>query len=517
MSVRQKWRPRLAVVVASLVGSVLCLPIASLVIFNFYGKQIVQQTEEALIGQAAVYAAVFAEEFRQAGGDPKIGRYLPADLRPDPNRRYHPFFPSLAVESDQINPPRSEPQPAIRPILPLYGGIGSAFSTIAVDARDTTLAGFRAVDPFGRVVGGSGEVGYSLMHVPEVRTALSGQRVTLIRQRISDNPDPPLWSISRRTDFRVFVALPVVVDNYVVGAVYLSRTPGNVVQYLYQERADLLRAVLLVLGAAIAIGFVFWRFITRPIYGLTEQAMRVSLGKSEALDPDMQFGTRELAGLGQNFIALADGLRDQANSVKTYTDHVTHELKSPISSIAGAIELLQDDADLSAASKEKLLGNIASDAGRMTTLLEKLAALASAKARRQPSVADLDTAIERISRNFNSLEMYAQPTGAELPLRQESLEMIVTHFAENSSQHGARSICFSGFDRAGKKVLRVSDDGCGISEKNTSRIFDPFFTTRRESGGTGMGLGIVEALVRASNGHIRLIPSECGATFEIEF
>ncbi|RWG66458.1 ATP-binding protein, partial [Mesorhizobium sp.] len=47
------------------------------------------------------------------------------------------------------------------------------------------------------------------------------------------------------------------------------------------------------------------------------------------------------------------------------------------------------------------------------------------------------------------------------------------------------------------------------------RIFEPFFTTRREAGGTGMGLGIVLALLKAHDGTITLVDSERGARFEI--
>lgn len=61
----------------------------------------------------------------------------------------------------------------------------------------------------------------------------------------------------------------------------------------------------------------------------------------------------------------------------------------------------------------------------------------------------------------------------------------------------------------------MSDDGAGISPSNRAHIFEPFFTTRRESGGTGMGLGIVLALLKAHDGTIRLVDFEGGTRFEI--
>lgn len=87
-----------------------------------------------------------------------------------------------------------------------------------------TLAGFKLIDPQGVAVAGSQEVGMSLAHVPEVALALSGRYASVLRQRISDQPPPSLYSLSRGTAVRVFVAMPVIVASRVAGVVYLSRT-----------------------------------------------------------------------------------------------------------------------------------------------------------------------------------------------------------------------------------------------------------------------------------------------------
>ena len=63
----------------------------------------------------------------------------------------------------------------------------------------------------------------------------------------------------------------------------------------------------------------------------------------------------------------------------------------------------------------------------------------------------------------------------------------------------------------------VSNNGDAISAANRERIFDAFFTTRRDSGGTGMGLSIAQAMLRANGGSIRLLPGEEGVAFEVRF
>jgi len=63
--------------------------------------------------------------------------------------------------------------------------------------------------------------------------------------------------------------------------------------------------------------------------------------------------------------------------------------------------------------------------------------------------------------------------------------------------------------------VKVSDNGEGVSPNNRTQIFDSFFTTRRDSGGTGMGLAIVRAMLDAHGGAIRLLDSAQGTAFEL--
>ena len=80
--------------------------------------------------------------------------------------------------------------------------------------------------------------------VEEVRAALAGSYASVLRERVASRPAPPLYSVSRGTGVRVFVALPVVVDGRVAGAVYLSRTPNNIVKHLYGERGKVMLAAI---------------------------------------------------------------------------------------------------------------------------------------------------------------------------------------------------------------------------------------------------------------------------------
>ena len=63
----------------------------------------------------------------------------------------------------------------------------------------------------------------------------------------------------------------------------------------------------------------------------------------------------------------------------------------------------------------------------------------------------------------------------------------------------------------------VRNDGVRIPVPTRDKIFDAFFTTRRDTGGTGMGLAIVQAVMTSHGGSIRLLPSEKGVAFELQF
>lgn len=516
--IRRKWRPSLGLVVTSVVGLVLLLPLAGLFLFNFYGKQLVQQTEESLIAQTAMLAAVFEEAFRQNRGDPRIGKPLPPELLDRQSTRLRPIFPSLSLSSSAIYLPRPDAQPAIRPMARAYSGIGQVMTRIARRSQSTTLAGYRVIDPFGRVIGGSGEVGQSLAHVEEVSLALSGVPTTRLRQRISDEPTPPVWSMSRRSSVRVFVAMPAIVDGHVIGVTYISRTPGNVVQYLYLERANLIRTGIGIALAALAIGFVFWRFITRPIYGLIRTTQDISQGDPDAIRPLRHYGTREVAQLGESFLVMAEALQNRASAVQTFTAHVTHELKSPLTSVLGAAELMRDSgADMPAERRHRFLDNIAGDASRMSQLLDELRSLAIAREIGSHGTSLAAPIAAEIASRFPGLTVRCSDDRQLVPISAENLTVILTHMIENSAEHGATTVELETIRDVDALILSIADDGKGVDPKDAERIFDPFFTTRRDKGGTGMGLGIVAAILATAGAEITLVDTVDGTRFDIRF
>ncbi|BAV48893.1 integral membrane sensor signal transduction histidine kinase [Mesorhizobium loti] len=517
----RKWRPRLATVVVAILILVMALPLVGLFFFRLYENQLIRQTEAELIAQGAAIAAIYAQEVRDAGIAPdKLGAPMPqadgsASRSVNPDGPYRPIEPRLDLASDYVLPTR--PAAVAATVDPVFAAIGTRLSGILDATQKTTLAGFRLLDPRGVVVAGRNEVGQSLGAVEEVRTALAGRYASALRLRIPDQPTPPLYSVSRGTKVRVFVALPVAVDGRVAGVVYVSRTPNNIIKHLYGERGKVTLAAIAILGGTLLIGLVFLRTVSRPIYALIDRTQRIAAGERDAIRPLDHHGTYEMAELSAAFLDMAEKLQARSDSIQTFATHVSHELKSPLTAIQGAAELLRDSGSaMDDEERRRFSNNIVTDAGRLNLLVRRLLDLAKAE-NLAPSGESTSIGAALAQLPVDTRLAVRVEAGGDLAVRisAENAAIVLANLIDNSARHGATLVSIAATGAGGKATLLVGDDGDGISPSNRARIFEPFFTTRRATGGTGMGLGIVLALLKAHDGMIRLVDSERGTRFEI--
>lgn len=268
-------------------------------------------------------------------------------------------------------------------------------------------------------------------------------------------------------------------------------------------------------GAAIALatailGFLLWRLLYGPIRTLAARARMAKAGDPAAFDPVPRYGTTEMRDLGRAMLDMGRVLQGREAVLRSYADHVTHELKSPLTVVQGAAELLEDDG-LTPEARGQLLAQIAQAAERMTALLDAQRALVRA----QDPFAEGRTRLGALLPDLAA----AHPTVAvgvdedrTVPLSADNLRLVLDHLLGNAAAHGATEVRL----KAAPYRLTVSDNGSGISPGNRARIFEPFFTTRRASGGTGMGLPIVRRLLEAHGAAIRLEDTDVGTTFVID-
>ena len=492
----KRWTPHLATVVAIVLLLVLALPFAGLFLFKFFASQLVQQTEESLQGQAVVLAAEFSALY--SDGDVPLAE--------------EPLFPSISIADDPILPPRPD---GIAAALPdgVYKDVGDILTKVSEISQAQTLVGYRILDYNGVVIGGSAEIGLSLAHVPEVAAALGGTPTSVARVRVRETPEPFIYNLSRGTRVRIFVAHPVIVDDQVVGAIYLSRTPNHIFRFFYAEISSLVRAGLFVLAGALLIGFLFWRFVTRPINRLVTRTNQIGDGVRIAPD-NTSFATREIDTLARSFQTMAERLQKRQDTIETFTAHVTHELKSPLSSVQGAAELLLDpDMSLDDAQRRQFLENIQGDAKRMAELLESVRDLARAKQSKFEGHACLSDIYAELQSSFDMLDITSNDLETQLPISSDGLKIALLHLLENSAKHGADRVEL----QLSNGVLDVIDNGSGITDGNLHKVAEPFFTTRRNEGGTGMGLSIVASMMETIGGSLEILTPDEGATIRLNF
>jgi signal transduction histidine kinase len=448
-----------------------------------------------------------------------LGTKVPPAVRAPPDEPYQPIWPKLELANESVLPPRPEARTATAPADPAFAALGARMMPDLMETQYVTLAGFRLLDPNGIVIAGREEVGLSLAHLEEVREALQGRFSGALRVRISKHDQPSLYSMSRGTGMRVFTAMPVIVRDQVAGVVYASRTPSNVFKYLYEQRGKVVLAMLSMIVPTLLIGFLFHRTITEPMRELIERTDLVGKGDRDALRPLRRHGTREFARLSQSFLDMAKRLNTRSSFISTFATHVSHELKSPLTSIQGAAELLRDDVDAPAMDDEdrrKFLDNIIADTERLTKISVRLRDFARAENPVALGAARLSDTIAGLRTAFAALDIRASGD-LDTPMRisEENAAIIFSNLADNALRHDSLLLEISAKRQGNSLLIKVADDGEGVSPNNRAQIFDSFFTTRRDSGGTGMGLAIVRAMLDAHGGSIRILETEQGTAFEL--
>ncbi|NNF24644.1 MAG: HAMP domain-containing protein [Rhodobacteraceae bacterium] len=499
-------------VIGAIVIVLMTLPVVGLLAVRLANNQFVRETEASLIAQAAVLAEVYAGMLAADGT--VQGPPIPAGVQARLAERYHPVEPSLDVSETAIGEPAPDGRPLPHPPLAEYDRLRTQLSSLAAKAQKSTLAGYRFTDHSGQVIASSGGgTGTSLLHLPEIEAALDGQVGAALRYRAPLDERHALASISRDTTYRVFVAHPVILEGRIVGAVHLSRTPIDLRKFLYLERANLALIAAIMGGGALVIGVLFWRLIFRPIRALRDQSHAVATGARPFPEPLEHYGVEELFDLGQSVLSMAQSLTERSEAIGTYTEHVTHELKSPVTAIVGASELLQTSGDrLDPKRRKRLLETINAEGIRMDALLAKLRELARVRGLSGEATSRLADGVDLVGRDFAALDISLSGPGT-VPFSAQERDIVLRHLFRNAVEHGADRIAL----RSDAKGLTISDNGSGVSRANRDSIFQPFFTTKRDHGGTGMGLSIVSAIVTRRGGQISLEDAGEGAAFRISY
>lgn len=397
-------------------------------------------------------------------------------------------------------------------------GKPDGMSELLAEAKAQTLTGIRIVNDRGIVVATSGEtLGDDLSDDEEVRAALKGSRGLAIKPR-----DPvPLSSRSsyttrdsktRHADVRVFVAVPVVKEGEVLGAVVLSRTPREEWQTFWQMAPRLSGGAVVALLSTIVLSlFAGWR-ASRSLKLLAAASERIAagqLGTADTFSEAQASRIQETALLGAAMAQMASRLRARLAYISEFAGNVSHEFKTPVSSLRGTIELLRDDEQMPPEQRARFLNNALADLDRLSNLVGGLLRLARAEEGGPRETVDLDALIDELLRRHPGVAV-SGAAGSVSGVR-EQLDTLVTNLVQNALRHGGPNVRVERWRTDTQAGVTVEDDGPGIPAAHLPSLFERFYTTDRARGGTGLGLALVKAIAEAHDGGVS-VDSEPGRT-----
>jgi two-component system sensor histidine kinase CreC len=316
----------------------------------------------------------------------------------------------------------------------------------------------------------------------------------------------------------LYVAAPLRVSGgRIAGVVTVSKPSNSINLFLQAARGKIVFAGLLAAVAVALAGMVLSAFVTRPIQRITEYARAVRDGRPAAFPA---LGRSEIGEMGRAFEEMREALEGR-KYVEQYVHTLTHELKSPISSVRGAAELLQEE--MPPERRAGFLANIRSETERMQTLVDRMLDLSGLESRRglletEPvEVASL--AAETHARLESALARKGLrwvcdiAPGLTVPGERFLLQQAMLNLAENavsfSPRNGTIAVRASrGLEgRRAWARIEILDEGPGLPDFAGARVFEKFYSLQRPDTGrksSGLGLTIVQEITRLHAGTIRL-------------
>lgn len=325
------------------------------------------------------------------------------------------------------------------------------------------------------------------------------------------SPIPNSEKTREDADVIAYVAAPVLQGAQIVGVVSVGKPKLNARRFLSLARKNLVIAALIVALSTLMLGFMVYRWVSRPLDRLADFANRVRLGERIAVP---NFGSNEIGDVGRAVQSMREALEGKEYSER-YVEALTHELKSPLSAIRGAVELLAED--LSPEQRDRFYKNIQRETQRLEDIVERLLQLASLEKR--VALEDVETIalkalISEVSSDFQVEALKKSLTikidrvdDVEIPGERFLLRQAIANLLKNaidfSPVAGEIEIICRQIDQ--QVELLVIDAGPGIPEYACDRIYERFYSLPRPDSGqksTGLGLNFVKEVAELHHGTV---------------
>jgi signal transduction histidine kinase len=321
-----------------------------------------------------------------------------------------------------------------------------------------------------------------------------------------------------------YIALPIRINGITEGFVRFALPLSDIESQLRTIYGVVLLGGLIAVAIAIMIGYFISKSITNPITQMTEIAEHISKGdfskKISVKSKD------ELGILAKSLNRMANELQSKIETLnklntvrKDFVANVSHELKTPLTSIKGFIETLEDGALFDKENAKKFILIIKKHTERISKIIDDLLSLSElelGKDRINKEEFNLKTSLDEILQGFTHLValkkhiLNVDAKGDDFKIKADKykIEQVLVNLIDNAIKYtkdgGVIKICI--LEEKDYITIEIEDNGAGIPKEHLDRIFERFYRVdkarSRQLGGTGLGLSIVKHIVSLHEGKI---------------
>lgn len=319
------------------------------------------------------------------------------------------------------------------------------------------------------------------------------------------------------------VAFPVVLDDEAVWAVVLSTDLEPVDETVALVRLQIVIAGAIALALALAAGWLAARAHAQRLRRLERAAFHIAGG--DFASPIRVDRRDEVGEIAVALDEMRERLAQLDTARKEFIANASHELRTPIFTLGGFIELL-DEEDPDPEQRAEFVRMMRGQVDRLTKLtadLLDLSKLDSGAMGIDLRAIDAAPIMRRIAADFgpaaerhHSRISVRAPDGALVVADPERLEQVLRILIDNALTHTPQTtpVLVSADRGQHGPRLRVSDEGPGIPTRMRPRVFERFFVGD-DAGGSGLGLAIASELCRRMHGRLELRSERRRTTFEI--
>jgi two-component system sensor histidine kinase BaeS len=267
-------------------------------------------------------------------------------------------------------------------------------------------------------------------------------------------------------------------------------------------------AFVVVLGVGVAVALS--RRLTRPIRDADEATRRIAAGELSTRIAEDERHDDELANLVRSINTMAATLERAKGLEQQFLLSVSHDLRTPLTSIRGYAEAITDGATK---DPQWAAGVILTEAARLERLVRDLLDLAKLESRSfSLHIDNVDLAavaragVEAVAHDEDEVRVSFAGESVTVQADRDRLGQVVANLVDNARKFARSSVVVSVARQGDRAWLSVDDDGPGIPDADLPYVFERLYVahrepTRRESG-SGLGLAIVRELVRAMGGEV---------------